>query len=87
VQLVWGRGPYLAWSARSAAPSVSLFNPSTGGHQTVPGWRALCWSPDGTDLLVTNDRHLGVIELPDVTAVHDLGAQPVSPITGCAWES
>jgi hypothetical protein len=83
VMLVWGVGPYAAWSDGNS--KTSLVDPATGKVLEVSGWSPLCWSPSGTDLLVTDGHRLGLISSPDLTRVHVLGNSPVGPVWGCGW--
>jgi hypothetical protein len=63
-------------------------NPNTGGRQALPGWAPLVWSPDGSRFLVSkaDDRtRLGVVEVPDLTVVRDVGSSTVGPIWDAVW--
>ncbi|HEV2376483.1 MAG TPA: hypothetical protein VGS19_30460 [Streptosporangiaceae bacterium] len=58
------------------------------GHQTLMpyGWLPMCWSPDGTSLLVARGLTIGLWHLNDPAQVRVLGSTGrAGPLSGCAW--
>jgi hypothetical protein len=84
---------FLSWNA--AAPGIAVGGMTdrseivtTDGRETpLPrGWRPLCWSPDGSKLLVGRDTEAGVWRPGASDRVDSLGKTGGSgPLLGCAW--
>ncbi|MGQ0521661.1 MAG: hypothetical protein ACT4PX_10995 [Actinomycetota bacterium] len=66
-------------------PSGFLLDPVSGQRQDLaPGWLPLAWSPEGTSILVADDRRLGLIRPPDLAQVQQIGTFP-EPVWQADW--
>lgn len=84
--LRWGASARIAIS-RTDAKTTLFLDPDTGDHSELPGWYPLGWSPDGSELLVSNAgefRTLGVVLASDLSEVRTLGRTEVG-IYEVAW--
>jgi hypothetical protein len=72
---------------RSDAKTILFLNPDTGERSELPGWFPLGWSPDGTELLVSDAaeyKTLGVVAVSDLATVRTLGRATVG-VYEVAW--
>ena len=84
--LRWGAAARMA-IGRSDAKAILFFNPETGERFELPGWYPLGWSPDGTELLVSDAaeyKTLGLISASDLSTVRALGRSEVG-LYDVAW--
>ncbi|HEY3241170.1 MAG TPA: hypothetical protein VGL92_16520, partial [Acidimicrobiia bacterium] len=84
--LRWGASARMA-IGRSDAKTLLFLNPETGERSELPGWYPLGWSPDGTELLVSDAaeyKTLGVVSVSDLSAVRTLGRATVG-VYQVAW--
>lgn len=80
----WSRGGWVAVNDFTSA-AAELVDPASGERRRLPeGWRARAWSPDGSSLLVSQDRRLGLVSLADVADVQPLG-EAQFPVHAAAW--
>lgn len=70
-------------------PTRTLFlNPATGERWTLDGWLPLSWSPDGSQLLVTDTEKgttLAVVKLPDRMQTRNVGVSEVGKVWDAVW--
>lgn len=66
-------------------PGAGILDPVSGELTPLPGaWLPLAWSPDGTSLLVSRGRRLGLVTPPELSTVRPIGAFPV-PVWTASW--
>jgi hypothetical protein len=92
---------FLAWNARAPGlaigsnPGLALTGTgahaemlATSGKQTMipPGWLPMCWSPDGTTLLVAHGSAIGLWHPRAPSRISPLGSTGhYGPLNGCSW--
>lgn len=84
--LRWGRSDVMA-IRRNAEQSILFFNPKNDQRSELAGWYPLAWSPDGTQLLVSDakdHRSLGVIDRTDLSKVRGMGIADIG-VFDAAW--
>lgn len=84
--LRWGAAARMA-IGRSDAKTILFLDPETGERSELPGWYPLGWSPDGSELLVSDAadyKTLGLISVSDLSKVRTLGRVEVG-VYDLAW--
>lgn len=87
----WGKSGWIAMAVFEPRkpPTATLFiNPTTGDRSMLDGWLPLAWSPDGSQLLVTDSQEgttLAVVERPDLTRTRAVGVSTVGTIWDAVW--
>lgn len=67
---------------------IVFLHPDTGERHELEGWLPLSWSPDGMRLLVADAKErktIGLVELPDLTAVRELGTTSQVAVFDVVW--
>jgi hypothetical protein len=93
-ELLWAASGWMALGRRTGDTTVFL-HPDTGERHDLVGWAPRAWSPDGQRLLVAAGRfgeddrfegfrRLGIVELPDLATVKELGESDV-PVFTAVW--
>lgn len=80
----WSRQGWLAVTD-SKSGATEVVEPASGELRPLPkGWRARGWSPDGSSVVVSRGRRVGLVALSDVSKVRPLGNAPFA-VHAAAW--
>lgn len=82
---LWSREGFLAVTDDDAGATEILAPVPSSDRRRVPaGWNARAWSPDGSSLLVSQGKRVGLVSPADTSTVRPLG-QAQFPIYAAAW--
>lgn len=80
----WSRQGWVA-ATDIKSGDAEVVEPASGERRQLPmGWSAQAWSPDGSSVLVSRGRRVGLVALADVSRVRPIG-QAQFPVHAAAW--